>query len=75
MVTFAAASRIDYRSVYTIRHDVKVRSFGKVKEDSMHAFKLQFKEVWSSELSESKSRASGVSKRQPVLGAGSSQDN
>lgn len=48
-------ARINYDSVYTIEHNVKVKPFGKVHECSMTAFVYQFRKVWFSEESEGES--------------------
>ena len=66
-------SRINYRSVYSIQYNVKVKSFGKVEQSSMLDLKEQFEEVWTSDLSESRSKSSNHSNRQPVLTAESSR--
>lgn len=39
-------SRIDYGKTFTIHHNLKVRSFGKVNRDSEEALKGQFREVF-----------------------------
>lgn len=40
-------SRVDFAKVYTIQHNVKVRSLGKVNRTSMQPLLYQFKTVWS----------------------------
>lgn len=44
-----AFSRIDYGIVYPIRHDVKVRAFGKVEDSSMAALEHTFRQVQGSD--------------------------
>ena len=41
-------SRIDFGEVYTIEHNVKVRSLGTVNPSSMQALLYQFESVWQS---------------------------
>ena len=43
------ASRLDYGKVYTIQHNIKVKSFGKVHPKSMNALVHQFGNVWNSQ--------------------------
>jgi hypothetical protein len=44
-----AESRLDYGKVYTIQHNIKVKSFGKVNPRSMNAMVHQFGNVWNSQ--------------------------
>jgi len=41
-------SRVDFGKVYTIEHNVKVRSLGQVSRDSVQALQYQFDSVWAS---------------------------
>ena len=43
-------SRIDYGSIYTISHDIKVRPLGVVAEQSMVALSQQFRRVWAAQV-------------------------
>lgn len=43
-------SRVDFAKTYTIQHNIKVRSIGKVNRDSMSALQSQYKAVWSTML-------------------------
>ena len=38
--------RLDYGTIYTIQHNVKVKRFGKVHDNSMKALLAQFSAVW-----------------------------
>ena len=42
-------SRLDYGKVYTIQHNIKVQSYGKVNPRSMNALVHQFGNVWNSQ--------------------------
>ena len=44
-----AASRLDYRKVYTIEHNIKVKSFGQVHPGSMNELVYQFGNMWNSQ--------------------------
>lgn len=46
-----ARSRIDFGKVFTIQHNVKVKSFGQVHPDSMAALQSQFLSVWHGDAS------------------------
>ena len=41
-------SRIDFGKIYTIEHNTKVRSLGKINRSSDQPFLYQFKKVWES---------------------------
>lgn len=45
-------SRIDFAKVYTIQHNVKVRSLGKVNRLSLHLLLYQFKLIWTASFDE-----------------------
>lgn len=40
-------SRVNFGKVYTIEHNVKVKSWGMVNRDSMQALLFQFRDVWA----------------------------
>lgn len=69
-------SRIDFGKVYTIEHNVKVRSLGKVNRVSLQPLLYQLKVVWAStmgtlsapDMEQSKKNHSGTSDSYSVFG-------
>ena len=53
-------SRIDFGKLYTIHHNVKVRSIGMVNRASMNALHAQFKLVWQSTMGDQKLHTQAV---------------
>lgn len=39
-------SRLDFGKVHTVQHNIKVKAYGKVNENSLYALQTQFGEVW-----------------------------
>ncbi|GAB1741441.1 hypothetical protein NU219Hw_g6672t1 [Hortaea werneckii] len=52
-------SRIDFGTVYTIHHNVKIKPFGRLHNDSIEPFNQQFFSVWASKSQ--KSEEGGIS--------------
>lgn len=68
-------SRIDFGKVYTIEHNVKVKSLGKVNRDSVAALANQFQLVWGRTInpprpSKSKRSSSGALEPLPEMSEG-----
>ena len=48
-------ARLDYRSVYTVQHDVRVKSFGMVDSQFLAALCSQFKRAWAGNRDDARS--------------------
>ena len=60
-------SRVDFGKVYTIEHNVKVKSLGKVNRNSEEALTNQLKLVWANTLGAIQKSFSEVKGKDPVV--------
>ena len=67
-------SRLDFGSVYTIQHNIKVRGFGRVNPKSMNALLHQFSNRWQASANvQSDSRSSGAKQSNSISMASASE--